>query len=92
MSVTRRQMLASAAAALAPVPTFAQEANSPQRPLRIIIPMAPGGSPDIASRLIGDKITGRLGQSIVVESMTTGGGIACRWSRSPRRTAIRWRC
>ena len=54
----------------------AQEANWPQRPLRIIIPTAPGGSPDIASRLIGDKITGRLGQSIVVESMTTGGGVA----------------
>ena len=59
-----------------PMPALAQEANWPQRPLRIIIPTAPGGSPDIASRLIGDKITGRLGQSIVVESMTTGGGVA----------------
>ena len=76
MSVTRRQVLAGAAAALAPMPAFAQEANWPQRPLRIIIPTAPGGSPDITSRLIGDKITGRLGQSIVVESMTTGGGVA----------------
>jgi tripartite-type tricarboxylate transporter receptor subunit TctC len=76
MSVTRRQMLAGAAAALAPMPALAQDANWPQRPLRIIIPTAPGGSPDIASRLIGDKITGRLGQSIVVESMTTGGGVA----------------
>jgi tripartite-type tricarboxylate transporter receptor subunit TctC len=68
-------MLAGAAAALATSPTRAQD-NWPQRPLRIIIPTAPGGSPDIASRLLGDKITGRLGQSIVVESMTTGGGIA----------------
>jgi len=76
MSVTRRHMLAGAAAALVPIPAFAQDANWPQRPLRIIIPTAPGGSPDIASRLIGDKITGRLGQSIVVESMTTGGGVA----------------
>src|SRR4029079_11341500 len=55
---------------------FAQDTNWPQRPLRIIIPTAPGGSPDIASRLIGDKITGRLRQSIIVESMTTGGGVA----------------
>ena len=76
MSITRRQVLAGAAAALTPMPAFAQEANWPQRPLRIIIPTAPGGSPDITSRLIGDKITGRLGQSIVVESMTTGGGVA----------------
>jgi len=75
MSVTRRTMLAGAAAALA-APRALAQANWPQRPLRIIIPTAPGGSPDIASRLLGDKITGRLGQSIVVESMTTGGGIA----------------
>ena len=61
---------------LAPTPASTQETSWPQRPLRIIIPTAPGGSPDIASRLLGDKITGRLGQSIVVESMTTGGGVA----------------
>ena len=76
MAVTRRQMLAGAAAALAPMPAFGQEANWPQRPIRIIIPTSPGGSPDIASRLLGEKITGRLGQSVVVESMTTGGGVA----------------
>jgi tripartite-type tricarboxylate transporter receptor subunit TctC len=68
-------MLGGAAAALAASPARAQN-NWPQRPLRIIIPTAPGGSPDIAARLLGDKITGRLGQSVVVESMTTGGGIA----------------
>jgi tripartite-type tricarboxylate transporter receptor subunit TctC len=68
-------MLAGTAAALAVSPARAQD-NWPQRPLRIIIPTAPGGSPDIAARLLGDKITGRIGQSVVVESMTTGGGIA----------------
>ena len=75
MSVTRRTMLAGAAAALATSPARTQD-NWPQRPIRIIIPTAPGGSPDIAARLIGDKITARLGQPFVVESMTTGGGIA----------------
>ena len=76
MSVTRRHVLAGAAATSVAMPVLGQEANWPQRPLRIIIPTAPGGSPDITSRLIGDKITGRLGQSILVESMTTGGGVA----------------
>src|SRR6476469_2176751 len=76
MAVTRRQALAGMAAALAATSVAGQEANWPQRPLRIIIPTSPGGSPDIASRLLGDKMTGRLGQSIVVESMTTGGGVA----------------
>jgi tripartite-type tricarboxylate transporter receptor subunit TctC len=69
-------MLAGTAATLAGGSVRGQEANWPQRPLRIIIPTSPGGSPDIASRLLGEKITGRLGQSIVVESMTTGGGVA----------------
>ena len=76
MSVTRRQMLAGAAATVAAAPASGQDANWPQRSIRIIVPTAPGGSPDIASRLIGEKISGRLGQSVVVESMTTAGGVA----------------
>jgi tripartite-type tricarboxylate transporter receptor subunit TctC len=77
MMPTRRAFLSSTAAVLAAASTsLAQEQNWPTRSLRIIIPTAPGGSPDIASRLLGEKITGRLGQSVVVESMTTGGGIA----------------
>ena len=72
--LTRRGLL-SGAAALTAVTAHAQEEKWPARPLRIIIPTAPGGSPDIASRLLGDKITPRLGQSLVVESMTAAGGV-----------------
>jgi tripartite-type tricarboxylate transporter receptor subunit TctC len=69
-------MLTGAASTLVAMPAArAQEAKWPTRPLRIIIPTAPGGSPDIASRLLGEKITGRLGQSVIVESMTAGGGV-----------------
>lgn len=71
---TRRGFL-SGLTALAAVPVHAQEAQWPARSLRIVIPTAPGGSPDIASRLLGDKIAPRLGQSFVVESMTAGGGV-----------------
>jgi tripartite-type tricarboxylate transporter receptor subunit TctC len=71
---TRRSFL-SGLAALAAAPARAQEGQWPARPLRIIIPTAPGGSPDIASRLLGDKIAPRLGQSFVVESLTAGGGV-----------------
>jgi tripartite-type tricarboxylate transporter receptor subunit TctC len=72
--LTRRGLL-SGAAALTAATAHAQEEKWPARPLRIIIPTAPGGSPDIASRLLGDKITPRLGQSLVVESMTAAGGV-----------------
>ena len=71
---TRRGFL-SGLTALAAVPVHAQEGQWPARSLRIVIPTAPGGSPDIASRLLGDKIAPRLGQSVVVESMTAGGGV-----------------
>ena len=76
MAFTRREVLSGAAATFAAIPKLqAQEAKWPTRPLRIIIPTAPGGSPDVASRLIGEKISGRLGQSVIVESMTAGGGV-----------------
>jgi tripartite-type tricarboxylate transporter receptor subunit TctC len=74
--LTRRTLLAAGAATLANPATVIAQDKWPTRPIRIIIPTAPGGSPDIASRLLGDQIPGRLGQSVVVESMTTGGGIA----------------
>jgi len=75
MTTTRRAFVAGTAALLA-AGRAARAQEWPSRPIRIIIPTAPGGSPDIASRLLGDKITARLGQSVVVESMTTGGGVA----------------
>jgi tripartite-type tricarboxylate transporter receptor subunit TctC len=74
---TRRGMLSGAAAMLGALPTLSVRAEDawPTRPLRIIIPTAPGGSPDIASRLLGEKMGSRLGQQLVVESMTAGGGV-----------------
>ena len=76
MAFTRRGLLSGFAATFAGIPKLrAQESKWPTRPLRIIIPTAPGGSPGITSRLLGDKITSRLGQSIVVESLTAGGGV-----------------
>src|SRR5579885_1488859 len=74
MPVTRRAVLAGAAAMFAGRSAQAQD-GWPQRPIRIVIPTAPGGSPDIASRLLGEKITPRIGQSFVVESLTSGGGV-----------------
>lgn len=73
---TRRELLLGAAAMLAAGQAAAQDTSWPSRPIRILVPTAPGGSPDIASRLLGEKITPRLGQPFVVESQTTGGGVA----------------
>ncbi len=46
----------------------------PSKPLRIIVPAAPGTSPDILSRTIAQHLTGRLGQQIVIVNQPGGGG------------------
>ncbi|MBV7486739.1 tripartite tricarboxylate transporter substrate binding protein [Bordetella sp. BOR01] len=47
----------------------------PERPVTIIVPAAPGGTTDIATRIIADKLSSRLGQSVVVENRAGAAGI-----------------
>ena len=55
-------------AALA-TPAVAQDASTyPSRPIRVIVPFAPGGGLDISTRLIAQKLTDKWGQNIVVDS------------------------
>jgi tripartite-type tricarboxylate transporter receptor subunit TctC len=44
------------------------------RPLRVIVPFGAGGTVDIVGRLVAQELTARLGQSVVVENRTGGGG------------------
>jgi tripartite-type tricarboxylate transporter receptor subunit TctC len=53
---------------------LAQEANYPSRPITIIVPFPPGGSPDLLSRVIGEKLSQRLGQPVLVENRPGASG------------------
>src|SRR5712691_6235315 len=75
MSLTRRTFLYGAAALATASASAAQTPTWPTRPIRIIIPTAPGGSPDLVARTLGNKLTERLGQPVIVESVTHGVGI-----------------
>ena len=53
---------------------WAQTADKfPEKPLRIIVPFAPGGSVDIVARVIGQKMTEAWGQTVVVETRPGAG-------------------
>jgi tripartite-type tricarboxylate transporter receptor subunit TctC len=65
--------LASGLAAVAAAP-IAQAASFPDKPIRVIVPFAPGGSTDIIARVVTQRMSKELGQSMVIENKGGAGG------------------
>jgi tripartite-type tricarboxylate transporter receptor subunit TctC len=54
---------------------LARADNFPSRPITLIVPFPPGGSTDVAARIMADKMGAALGQPVIVENVGGGGSI-----------------
>jgi tripartite-type tricarboxylate transporter receptor subunit TctC len=66
--------LTAAAALLVAAPNAIAQ-DWPSRPLKLVVGFPAGGSPDVVGRLIGEKLSQRLGQPVVVENLPGAAGI-----------------
>ena len=66
--------LAAVVAACLTLPVTAQAQAFPSKPIKLVVPYAPGGLPDTVARLIAQRIQGPLGQPVVVENKPGAGG------------------
>ena len=78
MKIERRQGLITICAALAcaAIPHLANaQTEWPAKPIRFIVPVAPGGTADMLARTLGERLGRAFGQTFVVDNVSGGGGI-----------------
>ncbi|NJM43732.1 MAG: tripartite tricarboxylate transporter substrate binding protein [Brachymonas sp.] len=76
VNIPRRQLITATlgSAALLATPQIKAQAF-PNKPIRIIVPFAPGGTSSVVARSVADELTRQLGQSVVIDNKGGGGGV-----------------
>ncbi len=74
MNSIRRSALAAILTLVALAPQIAQAQSYPAKPVRLVVPYAPGGATDIIARAAAIELTKSLGQSVVVDNRAGAGG------------------
>ncbi len=70
----KRRTLVVALSAILPIPPVLAQDNFPQKPIKLVVPYAPGGSADIAARLVSEEWGKATGQSMYIENRAGAGG------------------
>ena len=70
----RRHLWAVAMLVVAAGPGWVQAQSFPNRPVRIIVPQTPGGASDALARIVGQKLSERWGQPVVIDNRAGAGG------------------
>jgi tripartite-type tricarboxylate transporter receptor subunit TctC len=66
--LTRRRLIAASAVVALPAPRRALADTWPSKPIKLVVPYAPGGTTDVVGRMIAEYLGRQLGQNIVVEN------------------------
>src|SRR6266436_2133264 len=76
MRLPRRQFLhlAASAASLPAMSRIAEAQTYPTRPITMIVPFPPGGSTDVIGRVLAERMSGSLGQPVIVENVSGADG------------------
>ena len=61
--------------ALLPLAALAQSTDYPTRPMKLIVPVPPGGAADAMARMIGEHLQAKWGQPVVIENKPGAGGM-----------------
>ena len=73
--ILKRRTLIAAGAMMSLCSLFSARADTyPSKPVRLIVPFAPGGTSDIIARIVAERIQETLGQPMIVENKAGGGG------------------